>query len=82
MGHLKRGDTMNQGEYLRNLRITAGLKQRELAELLGTSRDYISVLERNVKCLSDNFRMKYFKVLNSLGLEIRLEDIFLNTIRH
>lgn len=59
------------GKCIRNQRIAFGLNQTQLAELSGTSLNFISQLERGKKTLRLNLVLA---VLNVLGLELHIQQ--------
>ena len=61
---------------LQDLRIKKGLTQEELGKLTGTTKDYISLLERGKRNPSDKMKEKLAKVFG-----VEMYQIFLATQR-
>jgi transcriptional regulator with XRE-family HTH domain len=54
---------MGQGELIRAQRLAAGLTQSELAEQIGCSEAYVSLLERDLRRGSPSFMKHLAQVL-------------------
>ena len=59
------------GRFVQRIRGEAGLTQRELAEVLGTSQRYLSELEAGKPKRIDG---NYFDVLRKLGITLSAES--------
>ncbi len=68
------------GELLKNLRLSAGLTQRQLAEKLGISKNAVSYYEQSLRCPSSEILMKMANVFHVstdflLGLEHKKQTL-------
>lgn len=66
---------MTQGERIRELRLSKGLTQVELGEMIGSKQDYISHVERNATAVGDYYKVKFAK-----ALDVGIEDLFFNPL--
>lgn len=51
-------DSVDDGSWLRNSRVSLGLSQKDIAELVGCSATYISLVERGNASISDGIKKK------------------------
>lgn len=64
-----------QGKFLKSLRISNKLTQKDLAELLGISARHVAFLESDGRKISDELRLKYSDIFC-----INVCEIFINTL--
>lgn len=73
------------GELLKNLRKSAGLTQKQLAERLGISKNAVSYYEKSLRCPSSDILIKIARVFHVsadylLGLDNGSQSFDLSTL--